>query len=127
MLGTGSVGGPRRRCAAARPWCMRIGLGLLACLTSACASRTLPLPPPDVDPLAAPNSQGLVLVQGTANPGASIGVLNERTEKGLIGTADAKCDVACPFKLQIEAKAGDPIRVWQFYTTPSSRDLKVPK
>jgi hypothetical protein len=93
-----------------------------------CTSRTLPLPPPDVDELAAPNTQGLVMVRGTAHAGASVGVLNERSELGVIGTAaDSDCDSACPFELEIPAKSGDPIRVWQFFTTPSSRDLKVPK
>jgi hypothetical protein len=110
-----------------RCWWVPVGLGL-ACLAGACTSRTLPLPPPDVEPLAPPDPQGLVLVQGTAHSGASIGVLNERSQLGLIGAADdSNCDSTCPFKLQIEAKSGDPIRVWQFYTTPPSTDLRVPK
>jgi hypothetical protein len=102
-----------------------VGLGLGA---HGCTSRTLPLPPPDVDQLAAPNTQGLVMVRGTAHAGASVGVLNERSQLGVIGTAaDNDCDSACPFVIEIPAKSGDPIRVWQFFTTPSSRDLKVPK
>jgi hypothetical protein len=120
MLAIRLVAGPRRR------WCIPIGLGLA--LLGGCTSRTLPLPPPDVDPLVAPDSQGLVMVKGTAHAGASVGVLNGRTMKGTIGAADdTNCDSACPFALQIEAKSGDPIRVWQFYTTESSRDLQVPK
>jgi hypothetical protein len=118
--------GPRRGFAAAIALGM-VSFGLTAG-AAGCTSRTLPLPPPDVEPLAAPNMQGLIMVQGTAHAGASIGVLDERTQLGVIGTADdSDCDSACPFKIEIAAKSGDPIRVWQFFTTPSSRDLKVPK
>jgi hypothetical protein len=113
----------RRRAAATALGLVGFALGGLGC-----TSRTLPLPPPDVDPLAAPNTQGLVMVRGTAHGGASVGVLNERSQLGVIGTADNNdCDSACPFEIEIPAKSGDPIRVWQFFTTPSSRDLKVPK
>jgi hypothetical protein len=112
---------------ASRQSLIALGLGL-ALAAAGCTSRTLPLPPPDVEPLAAPNMQGLVMVRGTAHAGASVGVLNERSQLGVIGVADDEdCDSACPFEIEIGAKAGDPIRVWQFFTTPSSRDLKVPK
>ena len=41
-----------------------------------CTSRTLPLPPPTVEELGAPDADGLVLVRGLALEGASVGVLN---------------------------------------------------
>lgn len=124
MLALRVLAAPLRRLAATAALA---GLSL-ALSAAGCTSRTLPLPPPDVDQLAAPNSQGLVMVRGTAHAGASVGVLNERSQSGVIGSAEDKdCDSACPFEIEIPAKAGDPMRVWQFFTTPSSRDLNVPK
>jgi hypothetical protein len=94
----------------------------------ACTARTLPLPPPFVEPLAAPNMQGLVLVKGTAQEGAAVGVLDEATNTGVIVTSpETNCDSSCRFQAQIAAHSGDPIRVWQFHETSSTRDLRVPK
>ncbi len=100
----------------------------LALQLAGCTTRTLPLPPPDVDPLVAPDAEGLVLVKGHAEEGASVGVLNEATLQGLIVTSpDTGCDQSCRFQAQIAAHSGDSIRVWQFFETPAPRMLSVPK
>jgi hypothetical protein len=102
-----------------------LGVGL--CLFG-CTARTLPLPPPELDPLVAPNAQGLVRVAGTAQEGAAIGVLNEATNQGVIVTpSQSGCDRTCKFEALVAAHPGDSIRVWQFYETPASFSLKVPK
>ena len=100
----------------------------LAAQALACTSRTVPLPPPDVDRVTAPNAQGLVLVTGTAQAGASIGVLNDATQTGVIVTStDETCERTCPFEARIEAAVGDPLRIWQFFETSSSREVVVPE
>jgi hypothetical protein len=97
---------------------------LAAC--AGCTSRTLPLPPPDVDPIPAPNAQGLVRVSGTAQEGASIGVL--RTMTGVIVTSTAdNCSRSCPWEAFVSAKAGDQLRIWQFFETNSSAERVVPE
>lgn len=108
--------------------CVGLALSVIALPLGACVSRTLPLPPPDVEALSAVDEQGMVRVRGTAHQGASIGVLNDMTQSGVITTtSDTNCDSACPFEVTIAARAGDWIRVWQFYETPSSREQRVPK
>jgi hypothetical protein len=93
-----------------------------------CTSRTLPLPPPDVDPLVAPNAQGLVLVSGTAQEGAAIGILNDSSMAGVIVTSpDKGCERSCRFEASIQARPGDALRIWQFFETTSSVDRVVPK
>ncbi|MFI5306551.1 MAG: hypothetical protein ACHQ53_04310 [Polyangiales bacterium] len=93
-----------------------------------CTARTLPLPPPELDPLVAPNAQGLVRVAGTAQEGAAVGVLNEATNQGLIVTSTQNgCDRTCKFEALVAAHPGDSIRVWQFYSTPAAANLVVPK
>jgi hypothetical protein len=99
------------------------GLQLAGCL-----SRTLPLPPPDIDPLVAPNAEGLVVVKGTAQEGAAVGVMNNSTMNGVIVTSpDKGCDRSCRFQTSIAAKSGDTLHIWQFYETNSSVDPKVPR
>jgi hypothetical protein len=110
----------------------RVSVGLAAAAIGlqlgACVSRTLPLPPPDVEALSAVDDQGMVRVRGTAHQGASIGVLNDMTQQGVITVpSDVDCNSACPFEAKVAARPGDWIRVWQFYDTPSSRDQRVPK
>jgi hypothetical protein len=105
-----------------------IAVAATAIQLASCTARTLPLPPPDLDPLVAPNAQGLVLVTGMSQEGAAVAVLNESTGNGVIVTSPMKgCDHACRFQASIAAKSGDTLRVWQFYETSSTRDLKVPK
>jgi hypothetical protein len=107
-------------------WIVAAALGLLAV---GCVSRTLPLPPPDIDgPLALPNAQGLVLVRGTAQEGAAIGVMNDRTLTGVIVTSDETgCERSCPFEARIKAQPGDNVRVWQFFETSIPSQLPVPE
>jgi hypothetical protein len=108
-------------------WIALCALGLLSGL-SACTSRTLPLPPPNVDSVAAPNAQGLALVRGSAQENASVGIVNERTRAGVIVTsAETDCSSTCAFEARIEAEAGDSLRVWQFFETSSSREVVVPE
>lgn len=107
-------------------WIALLALGLLGA-ASACTSRTLPLPPPNVDSVGPPNMQGLVLVQGTARENASIGIVNDRTMVGVIVTsAETGCSSACAFSASVEARSGDNLRVWQFFETSSNRDVEVP-
>jgi hypothetical protein len=95
---------------------------------ASCTSRTLPLPPPEVKSVTAPDSDGLVTVFGYALEGASIGVVNDRTQEGVITTSnESDCDNTCPWEARIHAELGDPLRVWQFFETDGAKDLRVPK
>jgi hypothetical protein len=108
-------------------WIALLALGAAAG-APACTSRTLPLPPPNVDSVASPNAQGLVLVRGSAQEGASVGVVNDRTMAGVIVTsADVDCSSTCAFEARVEAEPGDSLRVWQFFETSSSREVLVPE
>lgn len=99
----------------------------LLAAAAGCTSRTLPLPPPDVDPLPAPNAQGLVRVSGTAQEGASVGVLNDETMTGVIVTSTTQdCSRSCPWEAFVSAKVGDQLRIWQFFETNSSAERVVP-
>ena len=94
---------------------------------AACTSRTIPLPPPEIDSVGQ-SMQGLVLVRGRAQEGASVGVLNEATQAGVIVTStESGCGNNCPFEAQVPAEAGDHLRVWQFFDTSTSRDVQVPR
>src|SRR5688572_22678001 len=107
-------------------WITLPGLGLLA--LAACTSRTLPLPPPEVDSVSAPNAQRLVRVEGTAQEGASIGVVNDTTQTGVIVTSQVSdCNRSCPYTADVEAKAGDQLRIWQFFETSNPRERTVPE
>ena len=108
--------------------CRWVAAGALGISLGACASRTLPLPPPDVDPLSSVSALGVVRVSGTAQAGASIGILNDSTGRGVIATSsDGECESACPFEAEVVARPNDSIRVWQFFDTPSGRDQRVPR
>jgi hypothetical protein len=105
-------------------WIALLGLGVAA---AGCTSRTLPLPPPVVE-VGPPNAQGLSLVTGTANENASIGILNENTGQGVIVTSEeTDCSSTCAFRAEIEAEAGDALRIWQFFETSSNTDRVVPE
>jgi hypothetical protein len=107
-------------------WIALLLLGLGA--APGCTSRTLPLPPPNVDSVAAPNPQGLSLVTGSAHEGASVGIVNDRTMTGVIVTStETDCSSTCAFEARIEAEPGDSLRVWQFFETSGSRDVQVPE
>jgi hypothetical protein len=107
-----------------RPACWA---ALFALAGAGCTSRTLPLPPPEVQALSAPDADGIVRVRGLAQAGASIGVINEVTQTGtVVTTIGDDCDRNCPFEAEIEAVAGDALRVWQFFETERSVEAVVP-
>jgi hypothetical protein len=93
-----------------------------------CTARTLPLPPPDVDALSAPNAEGLLRVTGNAQEGAAVGVLNESSGLGVIVTSPKEgCDRVCPFSAELAAEPGDALRIWQFFETSRSAERVVPE
>jgi hypothetical protein len=93
-----------------------------------CTSRTLPLPPPEVTTVSSPASDGFVTVSGYALEGASVGVVNDRTQDGVIVAVQAEmCDSACSWEARIRAQIGDQLRVWQFFETDGALDVTVPK
>jgi hypothetical protein len=95
---------------------------------ASCVSRTLPLPPPEVGSVSAPNAQGLVTVKGLALEGASVGLVNDRTLHGTIVTSPkATCDSTCAFEAQLAAEPGDQLRVWQFFETEGAIEAQVPR
>lgn len=104
-------------------------LGLAAALgVASCTSRTLPLPPPEVGSVGAPNAGGLVTVKGYALEGASVGLVNDRTLQGTIVTSpESACNDTCPFEATIAAQAGDNLRVWQFFETEGAIEAQVPR
>ena len=95
---------------------------------SSCTSRTLPLPPPEVSRVTAPDADGIVTVTGYALEGASVGVVNDRTQAGtIVSTNGDRCDNTCPWEARLPAEPGDPLRVWQFFETDGAKDVMVPK
>lgn len=105
---------------------MRLGL-TLALLFAGCTSRTVPLPPPIVQELSLPDADGMVTVKGLCHEAASVGVMNEATQEGTIVTSpETGCDSSCRFEARVSARAGDALRVWQFFETESSREVIVP-
>jgi hypothetical protein len=81
--------------------------GLLA--GAGCAAPTLPLPPPSAL-VEAPDASGMVTVTGEVTPGAFVGCLNERTERGIIVRSDPDSGA---YSLRIEAEVGDDLGLWQ--------------
>jgi hypothetical protein len=95
---------------------------------TSCTSRTLPLPPPEVKSVTSPDGDGFVTLSGYALEAAAIGVLNERTQEGVItASAMMDCDSTCPWEARIHAQVGDRLRVWQFFETDGAKDVVVPK
>jgi hypothetical protein len=106
------------------PW-LRAGLlAALVALGAACssgASPTLPIPPPSAL-TSAPDEAGVVTITGNgAIEGALVSAYNERTERGVIETAD---DTGS-FVLRLEAQTGDSILVWQRVGTQSGQVLSL--
>jgi hypothetical protein len=91
-----------------------------------CTSRTLPLPPPVVEGVSF-SASGLVRLDGVAQEGASIGVINEATGQGVVFTSPAvDCGGSCPFDFEVAAEPGDHLRVWQFENMDNNIDVQVP-
>jgi len=108
--------------------CIAIAAGIGLFELASCTSRTLPLPPPEVKSVTAPDSDGIVTVLGYALEGASVGVMNDNTQVGVITASEEKdCDNTCPWEARIRAEVGDPLRVWQFFETDGAKDITVPK
>lgn len=105
-----------------------LALALLVCGgATGCTSRTVPLPPPEVTTVSAPDPSGLVAVSGWALEEASVGVFNEDTERGVVVPAEGEdCDRRCPFEARLAASPGDTLRVWQFTNTDNSIFSTVP-
>ena len=102
-------------------------VSMLLSLLGACTTRTVPLPPPIVQSLSAPDEDGMVRVRGLAHEGASVGVLNEASQEGVVvASPETGCDSSCPFEAFIRAEVDDPIRVWQFFETESGNFHVVP-
>jgi hypothetical protein len=102
--------------------------GALSCAAASCTSRTLPLPPPVVDSVPAPNAQGLVRVSGLAHENASVGVLNDSTMTGVIVTSpNSDCSRACQWEALVPARPGDVLRIWQFFETNNPEERLVPE
>jgi hypothetical protein len=98
-----------------------------ALLTASCASRTTPLPPPEVLSVSAPDASGLVSVTGYALEGAAVGVVNDATLIGVITSNDTPgCARTCMFHATVAAKSGDNLRVWQFFDIEGGQDAPVP-
>lgn len=92
-----------------------------------CTSRTLPLPPPEVSRVSAPDGDGWVSLSGFALEGASIGVVNDRTLAGVITSSpEDSCESTCAWEAKIQARAGDGLRVWQFFETSGGKEVVVP-
>jgi hypothetical protein len=101
---------------------------LAALVGAACTSRTVPLPPPTIDSVSAVSAQGLTLVKGFCEEGASIAVLNERSERGvLLSSGETGCGNTCPFEAELAAEPGDTLRVWQFRGTTNPAYETVPE
>jgi hypothetical protein len=104
---------------------LRAGLlAALVALGAACSSGTsptLPIPPPSAL-TSAPDEDGVVTITGNgAIEGALVSAYNERTERGVIETAD---DTGA-FVLRLEAQTGDSILVWQRVGTQSGQVLSL--
>lgn len=115
------------RAAKKTTWTWLLALLIGSPWLSACTARTVPLPPPIVQSLSAPDADGMVRVRGLCHEGASVGVLNEATLQGVVTASDEmRCESSCPWEARIRADADDPIRVWQFFETESSLQVVVP-
>lgn len=102
-----------------------LGLAVLGELAG-CTSRTVPLPPPVIQSLSKPDTDGMVTVVGLCHEGAAVGVMNDATLTGVVVTSpDEDCGSACRFEARVAAELGDPLRVWQFFETESSKHVTV--
>lgn len=81
-----------------------------------CAAPGLPLPPPEVEPLSAPDATGMVTVEGQATEDAMVFTYNEDLENGVITSADG----TGAFLARVEGQSGDTITVWQRVGTDDS-------
>lgn len=92
------------------------GLAAVSCL-----SPTLPLPPPDRPDLSAPDSNGLVRVQGTAAPQSEVVAWNHANDviAGQVTHDSARYDFT------IQANVGDSIELWYIQGDQESQSVRV--
>jgi len=106
---------------------LRLCLGVLLVAASACTTRTVPLPPPIIQSLSAPDEDGMVHISGLCHEGASVGVLNENSQEGVVtASPEVGCDSSCPWETEIRAEIDDELRIWQFFETESGLQRTVP-
>lgn len=99
---------------------MSVSVLALTAGAAGCTSRTLPLPPPAIDRVAA-NGDGTVAVSGFALAGSYVGVINEDRETGVVVVPeDVDCEDRCPFQATLPGEEGQTLRIWQFFDTSSS-------
>jgi hypothetical protein len=116
--GTMSICGPHHRVRRAPLASVALALGILA--GAGCYAPTLPLPPP-VALSSAPDAMGIATVTGRARPDAYVLCLNNATDAGVIGRADAAGD----FSVRLPASVGDSLSVWQMEGSDSSPFTEV--
>lgn len=90
------------------------------CLVS-CLSPTLPLPPPDRPDVTAPDSAGLVRLQGVAAPKSEVIAWNHANNviAGQVTTENSHYDFT------IQAKTDDLIELWYTQGTDESQSISV--
>ena len=101
---------------------MRRLLLLLAVLcVASCLSPTLPLPPPDRPDVTAPDSNGLVRLQGVAAPQAEVIAWNHANGllAGQVTTDDSRYDFT------IKGEVNDFIELWYVQGTEESQTVRV--
>lgn len=102
-------------------WAIAAGLLFAASLAGpGCAAPTLPLPPPEVDALTAPDAMGMVTVTGRAHFGAMVMVFNQDLNQGVITIADP---ITGAFQARLTAQSGHTISVWQRVGTDTSANI----
>lgn len=84
-------------------------VAFLAIVAPGCAAPTLPLPPPQLEALSAPDASGMVEVRGAVLADALVLCFNERSEVGVIVRAESDGR----FTLRIAAESDDDLSVWQ--------------
>jgi hypothetical protein len=97
-----------------------------------CISPTLPLPPPNEPEVSPIDANGVVTLQGTAHSaegGALVFSLNQRTGEGAITTASNSGSWEMKIGLESPCVTGDQIVVWQQSSGKDSENVivKVPE
>jgi hypothetical protein len=93
-----------------------LSFGCFGGLLLACASPTLPLPPPLTPSVAKSMTQGIYVLSSMngAQPGAFIGIVNPDPQVPLMLRAGgAQADGGGSWTATIGARSGDVVEVWQ--------------
>jgi len=99
----------------------RLLLVAAAWVVASCLSPTLPLPPPDRPDVSAPDSSGLVRIQGIAAPRAEVIAWNHRNDviAGQVTGSSPRYDFT------MQAQANDVIELWYTQGTTESPSVTV--